>query len=192
MTADSDPGVSVLINEPNELQHTETVNSFAESSGPPSADSADSAASSAVSPVKPPAADRRTGGREGKGQTTIADAVVAKVAGIATRDIPGVYALGGGAARAMGALRGAVGQTDLSQGISVEVGKTQAAVDVSLVVEYPHPLQDVAGDVRNAIYHAVEDIVGLEVTEVNIDITDVHVPSDDEGAEVEHKEPRVL
>ena len=118
-------------------------------------------------------------GSTGRGTTTVADGVVAKVAGIAAQDIPGVYALGGGAARALGSIREAVGQKDLTQGVSVEVGQTQVAVDVTLVVEYPHPLQKVADAVRDAIYAAVEDVVGMEVTEVNVSITDIHIASDD-------------
>lgn len=114
-----------------------------------------------------------------RGTTTVADGVVAKVAGIAAQDIPGVYALGGGAARALGSIREAVGQKDLTQGVSVEVGQTQVAVDVTLVVEYPHPLQKVADDVRDAIYAAVEDVVGMEVTEVNVSITDIHIASEE-------------
>ena len=114
-----------------------------------------------------------------RGTTTVADGVVAKVAGIAAQDIPGVYALGGGAARALGSLREAVGQKDLTQGVNVEVGQTQVAVDVTIVVEYPHPLQKVANDVRDAIYAAIEDVVGMEVTEVNVSITDIHISGDD-------------
>ena len=115
------------------------------------------------------------------GKTVINDAVVAKVAGIAAREVPGVYALGGGAARAFGALRDAVNATDLGQGISVEVGETQVAADVTIVAEYPVALQKVASDVRSAIAQAIEHIVGLEVTEVNVTINDVHVPSDDDA-----------
>ena len=111
------------------------------------------------------------------GKTVINDAVVAKVAGIAAREVPGVYALGGGAARALGALRDAVNATDLGQGISVEVGERQVAADVTIVAEYPVALQKVAADVRSAIAQAIERIVGLEVTEVNVTINDVHVPS---------------
>ena len=123
-----------------------------------------------------------------RGTTTVADGVVAKVAGIAAQDIPGVYALGGGAARALGSIREAVGQKDLTQGVSVEVGQTQVAVDVTLVVEYPHPLQKVAEDVRDAIYAAVEDVVGMEVTEVNVSITDIHIASDEsEEKQASHK-----
>ncbi|HEY1156669.1 MAG TPA: Asp23/Gls24 family envelope stress response protein [Arthrobacter sp.] len=130
-------------------------------------------------------------GQDGRGRTTVADGVVAKIAGIAIQEIEGVHALGGGAARALGTLREKVGQKDLTQGVSVEVGQTQVAVDVTLVVEYPHPLQQVADNARDAVYSAVEDLVGMEVTEVNITITDIHVPSDGDDADETSHEPRV-
>ncbi|PPF62467.1 Asp23/Gls24 family envelope stress response protein [Clavibacter michiganensis] len=115
------------------------------------------------------------------GRTVINDGVVAKVAGIAAREVSGVFALGGGAARALGAIRGAMNSTDLSQGISVEVGETQVAVDVTIVAEYPAPLQQVADGVRASIISAVEALVGMEVTEVNVTIVDVHIASDDDN-----------
>lgn len=115
------------------------------------------------------------------GKTTINDAVVAKVAGIAAREVPGVHDLGGTAGRAIGALRGRLNQTDHSQGISVEVGEKQVAVDVSLVAEYPIPLQHVADGVRTAVTTAIETIVGMEVTEVNVTISDVNIPTEDDS-----------
>lgn len=114
------------------------------------------------------------------GKTVINDGVVSKVAGIAAREVAGVFALGGGAARALGAIRGAINSTDLSQGISVEVGETQVAVDVTIVAEYPTPLQQVADNVRASIISAVETLVGMQVTEVNVTIVDVHIASDDD------------
>ncbi|MET4002112.1 MULTISPECIES: Asp23/Gls24 family envelope stress response protein [Arthrobacter] len=138
------------------------------------------AANAAAKPVASSTFDAARQTATSRGTTTVADGVVAKVAGIAAQDIPGVYALGGGAARALGSIREAVGQKDLTQGVSVEVGQTQVAVDVTLVVEYPHPLQQVADDVRNAIYAAVEDVVGMEVTEVNVSITDIHIATEDD------------
>jgi len=90
-----------------------------------------------------------------------------------------VYALGGGAARAVGAIRDALNSTDLTQGVRVEVGETQVAVDVTIVAEYPAPLQDVADGVREGVIRAIETIVGMEVTEVNVTVNDVHLPSDD-------------
>ena len=119
------------------------------------------------------------------GKTTIADSVVSKVAGIAAREVPGVFALGGGGARALGAIRGAVGQDDLSQGIKVEVGETQAAVDITIVVEYPAPIQQVADTVRSQVTNAITSLVGLEVVEVNVAVNDVHLPTDDQDDQVE-------
>ncbi|CAD6008932.1 Asp23/Gls24 family envelope stress response protein [Agreia sp. COWG] len=119
----------------------------------------------------------------GHGKTTINDAVVAKVAGIAARESRGVYALGGGAARAFGAIREAVAGEDKTQGVSVEVGEKQVAVDITIVAAYPAPLQEVADGVRSAVIDAVETIVGMEVTEVNVTVNDVHLPSDDNNAD---------
>lgn len=125
------------------------------------------------------------------GKTTIDDSVVAKVAGIATRNVPGVYAVGGGVSRAIGAIRDAMNQTDRSQGVSVEVGERQVAVDITLVAEYPVSLQKVADDVRAAVYAAIEDIVGMDVTEVNVTINDVHIPGDDDNDDEAEKVARV-
>src|SRR6195952_1483045 len=119
------------------------------------------------------------------GKTVINDSVVAKVAGIAARDVAGVHALGGGAARALGMIRGAINNTDLTQGISVEVGETQVAVDVSIVAEYPVALQVVADAVRSAIVRAIEELVGMQVTEVNVTINDVYIAGADDSAEAE-------
>lgn len=109
------------------------------------------------------------------GRTTISETAVAKVAAIAARKVPGVYALGSGS-RALGALRDVVGASDLAQGVHVEVGEIQVAVDVNLVAEYGHPLTAVADRVRAAVFASVGELVGLQVIEVNVEINDVHVP----------------
>ena len=119
------------------------------------------------------------------GRTVVADAVVAKVAGLAAREVPGVHALGGGTARAFGALRGVVGGNDAAQGIAVEVGETQVAADVTIVVEYPVPIHDVAEQVRASVAQAITQLVGMEVAEINVAVDDVHLPGDDVRTESE-------
>jgi uncharacterized alkaline shock family protein YloU len=110
------------------------------------------------------------------GRTVISDAAVAKVAGIAARSVPGVYSLGSGPSRALGAIRDAVGSSDHAAGVRVEVGETQVAVDIDLVAVYGTPLHALADQIRAAVYSAVEELVGLQVIEVNIEINDVYVP----------------
>ncbi|THG30347.1 Asp23/Gls24 family envelope stress response protein [Glaciibacter flavus] len=126
-------------------------------------------------------------GSSSGGKTTIADGVVAKVAGIAAREVRGVYALGGGGARALGAIRNVINADDLSQGVKVEVGDTQAAADITIVVEYPMPIQEVASGVRSAVSSAISTLVGLQVVEVNVAVNDVHLPSDDDDKDTESR-----
>ncbi|MEV4600511.1 Asp23/Gls24 family envelope stress response protein [Amycolatopsis sp. CA-161197] len=117
-----------------------------------------------------------------QGTTTIADVVVQKIAGLATREVPGVHALGGGAARALGALRDRIPGASASagQGVAVEVGEKQAAVDLEIVVEYGVPIADLSRQVRRSVIGAIERMTGLEVVEVNINVGDVYIPSADE------------
>ena len=122
------------------------------------------------------------------GTTTIADTVVTKVAGIAASEVPGVHALGGGAARALGAMTQRVGIGDeRTQGVSVEVGEREAAVDLTLVIDYGESIPNVSNGVRENVIRRIEGICGLTVTEVNITVNDLYFPGDDlpEPARVE-------
>ncbi|RII11776.1 Alkaline shock protein 23 [Streptomyces sp. YIM 130001] len=116
-----------------------------------------------------------------RGKTSIADVVVVKVSGMAAREIPGVYDMGGGLSRTIGAVRDRVpgGRPNVGRGVKVEVGERQTAIDLDLVVEYGVAITDVARDVRENVIAAVERITGLEVVEVNVTINDVHLPEDD-------------
>ncbi|PZG49772.1 Asp23/Gls24 family envelope stress response protein [Spongiactinospora gelatinilytica] len=119
--------------------------------------------------------------QSGKGKTTIADGVVAKIAAMAARDVSGVHEMGGAAGRALNAVRGMVGGGDrpTAHGVSVEVGERQAAVDVNLVADYGVAIPDMASAVRRNVITAVERMCGLEVTEVNVKVDDVYLPGDD-------------
>ena len=117
------------------------------------------------------------------GDTTIADTVVAKIAGIATREVPGVFAMGNAARRAISGLTsrvtGGTGQASVDSGVSVEKGESQATVDVSVVVEYGTSIVTVSDQIRENVIRAVEFGTGLEVVSVDVNITDVHLPDDD-------------
>ncbi len=111
------------------------------------------------------------------GKTTIAETVVSKIAGIATREVDGVHALGGGTARAVGALRERIpgARTNHAQGVSVEVGEKQAAVDLDIVADYGVAITGLAEGIRRNVITSVERMTGLQVTEVNITVHDVYL-----------------
>ncbi len=119
-----------------------------------------------------------------RGKTSIADSVVSKIAGIATREIAGIHNMGSGAARALGTIRdklpGSGPARGVTQGVSVEVGERQAAIDLDVVVEYGVPIVDVANAVRDNVASRVERMTGLEVTEVNVTVDDIYLESEGE------------
>jgi uncharacterized alkaline shock family protein YloU len=113
--------------------------------------------------------------------------VVEKIAGMAAREVPGIHSMGGGLARTVGVVREKVPggrAASATRGVKVEVGERQTAVDLSLVVDYGVAIPDTAGDVRENVIAAVERMTGLEVVEVNVSVSDVHLP-EEEGEEEE-------
>ncbi len=139
--------------------------------------------STASTPTTASASPARLAEDTSQGRTTIAASVVQKIAGIAAREISGVYSMGGGVSRAFGAIReripgGGTGAANVA-GVQVEVGEKQAAVDLDIVAEYGASIVELARAVRRNVITATESMTGLEVTEVNISVNDIHFPTDD-------------
>jgi uncharacterized alkaline shock family protein YloU len=135
------------------------------------------------SPVQTRKTAKRGGGDPAtRGRTTIADGVVEKIAGLAAREVDGVHAMGSGLSRTFGAVRDRVpgGTRAVTRGVKVEVGEVQTALDLEIVVDYGVPISDVAQAVRENVIAAVERMTGLEVVEVNIAVSDVKLPDEEE------------
>ena len=129
----------------------------------------------------PPRLGRSASLKTDRGITSIADTVVEKVAGIATREVRGVYGMGGGTARAIGAVTQRVGLADeRSQGVSVEVGERETAVDLTVIIEYGESIPQVAEQIRENVITRIEGITGLSVTEVNVAVNDLHFQGDED------------
>ncbi|HEU4327996.1 MAG TPA: Asp23/Gls24 family envelope stress response protein [Roseiflexaceae bacterium] len=118
------------------------------------------------------------------GNTTIANSVVAKIAGLAAREIDGVHQLvGSGAGAAISELAQRVTGSDaVDRGVNVEVGQREAAVDLKMVTVYGVSIADVAQAVRQNIITRVREMTGLIVKEVNIDVTDLYFPGEEQVA----------
>jgi len=115
------------------------------------------------------------------GTTTISSTVVAKIAGLAAQEIPGVQAMGKTMSRALGSIRSKVpggGSSATTQGVSVEVGERQAAVDIDIVAYYGQSIVETADAIRSNVIEQIEGMTGLEVVEVNISVDDLSIPSD--------------
>ena len=117
------------------------------------------------------------------GQISVAEGVVQKIAGTACREIAGVHAMGTGGTRAYGAVReripGSSGP-NFAQGVGVEVGETEAAIDLDIVVEYGVGIAELGRSIQRNVKQAVERMTGLRVVEVNIAVDDVYLPGTDD------------
>ena len=118
-----------------------------------------------------------------RGTTTLQDGVVSKVAGIAAQEVDGVRMGSGGTSQAVGSIMSAVpgvGGGSESRGVSVEVGEVEAAVDLSVTVEYGRTIHQIAEAVRSNVIRRVENLLGLRVTEVNITVNDIFFPQQEQ------------
>lgn len=121
------------------------------------------------------------------GTIQIAPEVVEVIAGLAAVEVEGVAGMSGGFA---GGIAELLGRKNLSKGVKVDVGQKEAAVDVSIIVEYGHPIPEVASQIQRNVKQAIESMTGLSVVEVNVHIHDVHFTegekkSDSESTDVQ-------
>jgi uncharacterized alkaline shock family protein YloU len=130
------------------------------------------------------------------GRTSISDAVVSQIAGIAAQEVEKVQMGGGTTAAVGGFLQSVTGSVtgssaNYSRGVSVEVGEEEAAIDLTMAVEYGHSVPQLTEAVRRNVINRVESLTGLKVTEVNITVSDVQVPEErpmlDEQEQVEQQ-----
>jgi uncharacterized alkaline shock family protein YloU len=125
----------------------------------------------------PQGAQPRSSLRGEHGGTRIADNVVAKVAGIAAQEIEGIQ-MGGGSALAVAGFLDSVTGGGPARGVRVEVGEEEAAVDLSLALEYGKSIPQISEAVRRNVIKRVENLTGLRVVEVNLTVHDVLLPEE--------------
>ncbi len=125
----------------------------------------------------------RTSGSSGVGgMTKIADSVVARIAGLAAREVPGVHDMTStGLGQAFGGLTGRVtGQDQMDRGVAVQVGEVECIVDLNLVVDYQASIPQVAEAIRRNVSGRIEAMTGLNTKEVNINVADLYFPDQDQ------------
>ncbi|MBT1674720.1 Asp23/Gls24 family envelope stress response protein [Curtobacterium aurantiacum] len=105
--------------------------------------------------------------------------IVARTAAETALGVPGVHHLGGIAARAADQLRKQLGRSAGTAGVQVDEEDGTLEVQVAVVVSYPHPVLEVAAEVRQQVTAATRQLSDLR-TAVDVRVLDVHGPFDDE------------
>lgn len=112
-----------------------------------------------------------------RGSTTIKDAVVKRIAGRAANEVEGIHMGGKTSSGAGGLLGRATGSSNNeTRGVSVEVGRIETAVDLTMAVDYDRNILQTVDRVRERVEERVRSLTGLKITELNVTVSDVVFP----------------
>ncbi len=116
----------------------------------------------------------------------ISNEVVAVIAGVAVGEVSGVAGMSGGFAGGISEVFS--GKKNLAKGIKVDVSEKTTKIDVNIIVEYGTRIPDIAFEIQNKVKKAVEEMTGLKVEEVNINVQGVNINNSKEEVIVENEE----
>jgi len=106
-----------------------------------------------------------------KDKITIADEVIATIAGIAASGVRDVTSMSGNIADG---IAGMLGKKNFGKGVKVETGEKEVIIDLSVIVEYGCKIHYVAQEIQKSVREAVEEMTGMDVVEVNVHIVGVN------------------
>ena len=106
------------------------------------------------------------------GKVQIADEVVAIIAGLAATEVKGVAAMAGNITNE---LVGKLGMKNLSKGVKIDVLDEVVSVDMDLILQYGYNIPDTCKKVQDRVKTAIENMTGLQVSDVNISIASVEL-----------------
>ena len=117
-----------------------------------------------------------------KGELTYEDKVIQKIIGLSLEKVDGLLAVDGGF---FSNLADKIVNTDnVANGVNVEVGKEQVAVDLNVVVEYQKNVPDLYKHIKEVVAEQVSKITDLEVIEVNVNVVDIKTKEQHEADSV--------
>ena len=108
----------------------------------------------------------------GIGEVQIADEVVAIIAGLAATEVDGVASMAGNITNE---LVSKLGKKSLSKGIRVKVEDGVVSVNVALNIAYGYSVPKTCTKVQEKVKAAIENMTGLEVAKVDIQIANVSI-----------------
>lgn len=109
------------------------------------------------------------------GKIKIESDVVAMIAGLAATDTDGVAGMSGGITEGWAKK---VSGKNIAKGVRVEVGETETAIDLRVIIKYGYKIHEVAANLQQNVKDAVESMTGLKVVEVNVHVEDIEFQKD--------------
>jgi uncharacterized alkaline shock family protein YloU len=109
------------------------------------------------------------------GSVKVSDEVIATIASVAATQVEGVAGMSEGIVDGIAKI---ITGSQATKGIKVQVGEEEAAIDISVIVEYGHSIADIGRRIQEGVKNAVESMIGLKVVEINVYVQGVHLLDD--------------
>lgn len=117
-----------------------------------------------------------------KGQLSYDDKVIEKIVGLALEKVPGLLAVNGGF---FANLKDKLVNTDTTRdGVNVEVGSKEVAVDLEIIAEYQVHIPQIFASIKEAVESEIKKMTDLDVIEVNVKVIDIKTREQHEGDSV--------
>ena len=104
----------------------------------------------------------------------ISEDVIGIIAGLAASEVEGIAGMTLGFVDGINQILG--GNKKYSKGVKIELEGKKVTIDLYVNVKYGVRIPDIAWAAQNAVKSAVENMTGLEVTDVNIRIAGITMP----------------
>lgn len=117
----------------------------------------------------------------------ISDEVIAIIAGIAASEVENLASMSGGF---VDGIAGMLGRKNLGKGIKVEVKENDVFIDLSIVVQYGCKIHEVARNIQERVRSAVEEMTGMQVSAININVLGVSIGKDTGKVEMVEEVPK--
>ncbi len=107
------------------------------------------------------------------GNIKISDEAIASIASIAAKQVDGVIDMDGGPVTSFAET---LGVKNATKGIKVEINKENVSIEINLIVAFGKDISDIATQVQEEIKEAIENMTGLTVEKINVNINRVKLP----------------
>ncbi len=110
------------------------------------------------------------------GEVSIADEVVAIIAGLAASEVEGVASMAGNVTRD---LINKLSLKSLSKGVKITVEDKVVSVDLAINISYGYNVPETSARIQEKVKTAIETMTGLTVSEVNVKIVNVQLENEE-------------
>lgn len=117
----------------------------------------------------------------------ISEDVIATIAGIAASEIDSIASMSGGF---VDGIAGMLGKKSPGKGIKVEIKDDLVSIDLSIIMQYGCKMHEVAHEMQTRVREAVENMTGMKVSNVNVNVLGVSVDKESKKVEVVEDLPR--